>query len=65
MWGLTLCFVDDYAYDACADAIRDGYAYQIMAYTDEAYSYSDVVFTGCRFSRCTRRRKSRPRTRRR
>ena len=44
--GLTLCFVDDYAYDACADAIRDGYAYQIMAYTDEAYSYSDVVFTG-------------------
>lgn len=48
MWGggLTLCFVDDYAYDACADAIREGYAYQIMAYTDEAYSYSDVVFTG-------------------
>ena len=44
--GLTLCFVDDYAYDACADAIRDGYAYQIFAYTDEAYSYSDVVFTG-------------------
>ena len=44
--GLTLCFVDDYAYDACADAIREGYAYQIMAYTDEAYSYSDVVFTG-------------------
>ena len=48
MWGggLTLCFVDDYAYDACADAIREGYAYQIMAYTDETYSYSDVVFTG-------------------
>ena len=44
--GLTLCFVDDYAYDACADAIQDGYAYQIMAYTDETYSYSDVVFTG-------------------
>ena len=44
--GLTLCFVDDYAYDACADAIRDGYAYQIIAYTDETYSYSDVVFTG-------------------
>ena len=44
--GLTLCFVDDYAYDTCADAIRDGYAYQIMAYTDETYSYSDVVFTG-------------------
>ena len=44
--GLTLCFVDDYAYDACADAIRDGYAYQIVAYTDETYSYSDVVFTG-------------------
>ena len=44
--GVTLCFVDDYAYDACADAIRDGYAYQIMAYTDETYSYSDVVFTG-------------------
>ena len=44
--GLTLCFADDYAYDACADAIRDGCAYQIMAYTDETYSYSDVVFSG-------------------
>ena len=44
--GLTLCFADDYSYDSCEDAIRDGYAYQIFAYTDEAYSYSDIVFTG-------------------
>ena len=44
--GVSLCFVDDYAYDWCADAIREGYSYQILAYTDEVYSYANVVFTG-------------------
>lgn len=44
--GVSLCFVDDYTYDWCADAIRDGYGYQIMAYTDEAFSYASLVFTG-------------------
>jgi len=43
--GVSLCFVDDYTYDWCADAIRDGYAYQFIAYTDEEFSYSQIVFT--------------------
>ena len=44
--GVSLCVVDDYTYDWCADAIRDGWAYQILAYTDDAYSYASLVFTG-------------------
>ena len=44
--GVKLAFVDDYSYDWCADAIRDGYAYQVIAYTDEEFSYFDLVFTG-------------------
>lgn len=44
--GVSVCFVDDYAYDWCCEAIREGYAYQAMAYTDEAYMYFNVVFTG-------------------
>ncbi|MED9821474.1 MAG: CotH kinase family protein [Christensenellales bacterium] len=44
--GVSLCFVDDYTYDACADAIREGYAYEAMAYTDTAYDYFRIVFTG-------------------
>ena len=43
---MRLAFVDDYSYDWCADAIRDGYEYQIIAYTDTAYSYAYLVFTG-------------------
>ena len=43
---VQLVFVDDYSYDWCADAIRDGYPYQVMAYTDDAFWYFDVVFTG-------------------
>ncbi|MBQ7887245.1 MAG: CotH kinase family protein [Clostridia bacterium] len=43
--GVQLVFVDDYKYDWCADAIRDGYPYQVMAYTDEAFWYFDIVFT--------------------
>ena len=43
---IQLCFVDDYSYDWCQDALRDGYAYQGIAYTDTEFSYFDVVFTG-------------------
>ena len=43
---ISIVLVDDYTYDWCADAIRDGYAYQLMAYTDTAYHYSEIVFTG-------------------
>ena len=43
---VRLCFVDDYSYDWCADALRDGYAYQGIAYTDTEFSYFDVIFTG-------------------
>ena len=44
--GVRLIFVDDYSYDWCADAIRDGYPYQVLAYTDDAFWYFDMVFTG-------------------
>ena len=44
--GVSLVFVDDYSYDWCSDALRDGYAYQIMAYTDTEFSYAQIVFTG-------------------
>lgn len=44
--GVKLCFVDDYSYDWCADAIRDAYPYQVIAYTDEQFAYFDIVFTG-------------------
>ena len=43
---LQICFVDDYSYDWCSDAIREGYAYQIIAYNDQEFSYTQVVFTG-------------------
>jgi len=43
---VQLVFVDDYAYDWCADAIRDGYPYQVMAYTKDEFFYFDLVFTG-------------------
>ena len=43
---VRLVFVDDYSYDWCSDAIRDGYEYQIMAYTDTEFSYAYLVFTG-------------------
>lgn len=43
---VELVFVDDYSYDWCDDAIRDGYPYQVIAYTDEEFSYFDIVFTG-------------------
>ena len=44
--GTQLVFVDDYSYDWCQDAVREGYEYQVMAYTDSEYAYFSVVFTG-------------------
>lgn len=43
---VQLVFADDYTYDWCGDAVREGYSYQLLAYTDEVFSYADVVFTG-------------------
>ena len=43
---VSLMFVDDYQYDFCDEAIREGYPYQVMAYTDTEFAYFDVVFTG-------------------
>ena len=44
--GVTVVWIDDYAYDFCADAIREGYRYELLAYTDTEYAYFGVVFTG-------------------
>jgi len=44
--GVSLMFSDDYTYDWCGDAIRDGYAYQVMAYDDTHFGYFEIVFTG-------------------
>ncbi len=44
--GVSLCFSDDYTYDGCADAIAEGYAYEMMAYSDTHYQYFYIVFTG-------------------
>jgi len=44
--GVSLLFSDDYTYDWCMDAIRDGYAYQVLAYTETEFSYFELVFTG-------------------
>lgn len=44
--GVKLCFVDDYTYDWCDEAVREGYAYQVLAYTEEEFWYTQVVFTG-------------------
>lgn len=43
---VEIAWVDDYAYDTCADAIREGYRYELIAYTDQSYEYFGIVFTG-------------------
>ena len=50
---IEVCFVDDYTYDWCADAIREGYPYQIIAYNDEFFSYAQIIFTGLPVVRMT------------
>ena len=44
--GLRVAWIDDYGYDFCCDAIREGYRYELLAYTDTEYAYFGVVFTG-------------------
>lgn len=44
--GVSIVFSDDYTYDYCADAVAEGYEYELMAYTDTQYSYFYIVFTG-------------------
>jgi len=46
--GVSVLFVDDYTYDFCSDAIREGYSYQLMAYNDAEFAYFNIVFTGMR-----------------
>lgn len=43
---LQIAWVDNYAYDSCEDAIREGYRYELIAYTDQVYDYFGIVFTG-------------------
>ncbi len=44
--GLRVAWVDDYTYDFRSDAVREGYRYELIAYTDTQYAYVGVVFTG-------------------
>ena len=43
---LQVGWVDDYTFDSCAEAIREGYQYELFAYTNDEYSYFNLVFTG-------------------
>lgn len=43
---LEAVWLDDYSYDWCGDAIRDGYRYELLAYTQDQFEYVGVVFTG-------------------
>ena len=44
--GVSVVWIDDYAYDFCDEAIAEGYRYELLAYTDTEYAYFGVVFTG-------------------
>lgn len=44
--GVQAAWIDDYTYDFCADAVQEGYRYELISYTDEEYAYFGVVFTG-------------------
>lgn len=43
---VRICWVDDYLYDWCDEAVAEGYSYELLAYTDEEYDYFSIVFTG-------------------
>ena len=43
---LRVAWIDDYTYDYRSDAIREGYRYELLAYTDTHYAYLGIVFTG-------------------
>lgn len=44
--GLQVAWIDDYTYDFCDEAVAEGYRYELLAYTDTAFEYVGVVFTG-------------------
>lgn len=44
--GVKVAWIDDYTYDWRSDAVAEGYPYELIAYTDTAYEYIYVVFTG-------------------
>lgn len=44
--GVTLFYADDYGFDDRAGAVADGARYLVMAYTQEAFAYFELVFTG-------------------
>lgn len=43
---LRIVWVDDYSYDYAGDAVREGWRYELLAYTDTEFAYVGVVFTG-------------------
>lgn len=43
---LQVIWIDDYSYDWCSDAVREGYRYELLAYTESQFAYIGVVFTG-------------------
>ncbi len=44
--GVSCCFADDLLFDSCRDAVREGYAYRLFCWTEEAFCYQQIVFTG-------------------
>lgn len=43
---VRVAWIDDYSYDYPEDSVRDGWRYELLAYTDTAYEYIGLVFTG-------------------
>lgn len=43
---IDVLFVDDYTYDFPADAVAEGYRYELLAYSEKEYQYFGIVFTG-------------------
>lgn len=43
---VQVAWIDDYTYDWRTDALAEGYSYELIAYTESAYEYIYVVFTG-------------------
>ena len=44
--GVSACFADDYLWDPCRDAVAQGTRYRLLVWTDDAYCYQDILFTG-------------------
>ncbi|MGN0995669.1 MAG: CotH kinase family protein [Candidatus Ventricola sp.] len=43
--GVQVAWIDDYSYDFPADAVAEGWRYELLAYTDAQVEYIGVVFT--------------------